>query len=84
VFDPFCGVASAGVAAAIHGRRFWGCEMMDEYATVGVERVQDALDGKAVYRPHDKPIYDHTQSPLSKIPGESPPTESKAGQREDQ
>jgi adenine-specific DNA-methyltransferase len=26
VFDPFAGVASAGVACAIHGRRFWGCE----------------------------------------------------------
>lgn len=24
VFDPFAGVASAGVAAALHGRRFWG------------------------------------------------------------
>lgn len=26
VFDPFAGVASAGVAAAMHGRRLWGCE----------------------------------------------------------
>lgn len=24
IFDPFAGVASAGVAAALHGRRFWG------------------------------------------------------------
>lgn len=70
VFDPFAGVASAGVAAALHGRRFWGCEMMDEYTKIGSQRVQDALDGCAVYRPHDKPIYDHTQSPLSKKPGQ--------------
>lgn len=27
VFDPFAGVASAGVAATIHGRRFVGCEL---------------------------------------------------------
>ena len=68
VFDPFAGVASAGVAAAIHGRRFWGCELDADYAEVGRERLQAALDGEAVYRPHDRPIYDHTQSPLSKAP----------------
>jgi adenine-specific DNA-methyltransferase len=27
VFDPFAGVASAGVAAAIHNRRFLGCDI---------------------------------------------------------
>lgn len=68
VFDPFAGVGSAGVAAALHGRRFWGCELVPKYAVQGQKRIQQALDGKAVYRPHDKPIYDHTQSPLSKLP----------------
>ncbi|AMM26616.1 DNA methyltransferase [Variovorax sp. PAMC 28711] len=68
VFDPFAGVASAGVAAAIHGRRFWGCELDADYAEVGRQRMQAALDGNAIYRPHDRPIYDHTQSSLSKTP----------------
>lgn len=68
VFDPFAGVGSAGVAAAIHGRRFWGCELIPGYAAVGLTRLKDALAGKAVYRPHDKPLYDHTQSNLSKAP----------------
>jgi adenine-specific DNA-methyltransferase len=68
VFDPFAGVASAGVAAAVHGRRFWGCELMAKYAKTGARRVQEALDGKAVYRPHDKPVFDHTKSSLSKLP----------------
>lgn len=68
VFDPFAGVASAGVAAAIHGRRFWGCELKSNYARTGQARVQAALQGRAVYRPHDKPIYDHTQSKLSRTP----------------
>lgn len=31
VFDPFAGVASSGVAAAIHGRRFVGCELSTSY-----------------------------------------------------
>jgi adenine-specific DNA-methyltransferase len=68
VFDPFAGVASAGVASALHGRRFWGCELVHDYANVGLKRMQDALNGDAIYRPHDKPVYDHTQSNLSKVP----------------
>ena len=68
VFDPFAGVASAGVAAAIHGRKFWGCELNLGYARTGQARVLAALQGRAVYRPHDKPIYDHTKSPLSRPP----------------
>ena len=67
VFDPFCGVASAGVACAIHGRKFWGTELSEEYIRIGQKRLKDALNGKAKYRPHNKPIYDHTKSKLSKI-----------------
>lgn len=68
VFDPFAGVASAGVAAAIHGRNFWGCELDADYAKTGLSRLQDALNGQVKYRPHDKPVYDHRQSNLSKAP----------------
>ncbi|MDO8789203.1 MAG: site-specific DNA-methyltransferase [Sulfuritalea sp.] len=68
VFDPFAGVCSAGVAAAIKKRRFWGCELSAEYAEVGIQRLKEAISGKALYRPHDKPLYDHTQSNLSKFP----------------
>lgn len=68
VFDPFAGVASSGVAAALHGRRFWGCELSSTYVDIGMERVNDALQGKAKYRPHDKPLYDHRKSNLSKKP----------------
>ncbi|RLJ64619.1 DNA-methyltransferase [Sulfurisoma sediminicola] len=68
VFDPFAGVASSGVAAALHGRRFVGCEIGDAYAKTGLSRLQDALDGNAKFRPHDKPIYDHTRSKLSLAP----------------
>ena len=68
VYDPFAGVSSAGVAAAIHGRRFWGSEIRGDYVSVGVKRLEDALAGKAVYRPHDVPLYDHRQSSLSRNP----------------
>jgi adenine-specific DNA-methyltransferase len=71
VFDPYAGVASAGVAAATNRRRFWGAELVPEYVRIGRDWVNDAIAGKAKYRPHDKPIYDHTQSPLSRVPPES-------------
>ena len=69
VFDPFAGVASAGVASLIHGRRFWGCELDAGYVNAGVARLVAAAAGEARFRPHDKPLYDHTQSSLSKLPG---------------
>ena len=50
MFDPFAGVSSAGVAAAIHGRKFWGCELQSNYARTGPARLQAALQGRAVLR----------------------------------
>ena len=61
------GVGSAGVAAALHGRRFWGCELLPHYAKQGRQRIDEALRGVARYRPHDKELYDHTKSKLSQI-----------------
>lgn len=68
VFDPFAGVASTGVAAALHNRRFIGSDVVRPYLEIGKERMEDALMGRAKYRPHNKPIYDHTQSKLSLRP----------------
>lgn len=65
VFDPFLGVGSSGVAAALHKRRFIGAELKRQYADVAKRRIMAALKGKAKYRPHSKPIYDHTNSKLS-------------------
>ncbi|MBI1189822.1 MAG: site-specific DNA-methyltransferase [Tepidisphaera sp.] len=68
VFDPFCGVGSAGVAAAIHARRFLGAECVRSYAAIARRRISAALCGEADYRPHDQPIYDHRKSKLSVLP----------------
>lgn len=68
VFDPFAGVASTGVAAALHNRRFWGCDLEPKYLLAGVDRINEALNGTARYRPHDQPIYDHKQSKLAENP----------------
>jgi adenine-specific DNA-methyltransferase len=68
VFDPFSGVGSAGVAALINGRRFWGCEADASYVAIALGRLQDAKAGVAKYRPIDKPLYDPRQSSLSVKP----------------
>lgn len=68
VFDPFAGVGTTGVAAALHQRRFWGAEIIPKYAQESKRRVDAALSGKAKYRPHDQELYDHTKSKLSRRP----------------
>lgn len=70
VFDPFCGVASTGVAALLHKRNFWGCEVVEEYIETGKKRLNDTIEGTVRYRPYDQPIYDPGQSALSKVPEE--------------
>ncbi|PWL42345.1 MAG: site-specific DNA-methyltransferase [Clostridiaceae bacterium] len=70
VFDPFSGVATSGVAALLHGRVFWGCELVSDYIYQGQKRLENTLDGTVRYRPHDKPIYDPRGSALSKTPEE--------------
>src|SRR5690606_5398100 len=51
VFDPFAGVASAGVAARLHGRRFWGCELDEGFAATGLERLRQTDEGSVRFRP---------------------------------
>lgn len=67
VFDPFCGSGSTGVAAAANGRDFWGSDLVEEYLLAAKDRIDDATNGTANYRPHDKPIYDYRKSSLSRI-----------------
>lgn len=57
VFDPFSGVASAGVASIINNRQFIGCEVNDKYIEVGKKRLNEAVNGQAKYRPFNKPIH---------------------------
>lgn len=70
VFDPFMGVASAGVAALIHNRKFIGSDIDSSYVKTAVNRIKSFKAGTLNYRPHDKPLYDHTKSPLSRKPNE--------------
>ena len=57
VFDPFLGVGSATVATAKHNRVGIGCEIVNEYYDIAVNRTLKAMDGTLKTRAMNTPIY---------------------------
>ena len=58
VFDPYMGVGSSVVAALAHGRKGYGCDVVEEYVDIAWERVHALRAGTLQTRPMDKPVYD--------------------------
>ena len=58
VFDPFMGVGSSVVAALMHGRQAYGCDIVEEYVDIARQRVKQFYAGTLRTRPMGKPIYD--------------------------
>ena len=58
VFDPYMGVGSSMIAALMHGRAAWGCDIAPEYVDIARRRVRALRDGTLKTRPMGKPIYD--------------------------
>jgi len=65
VFDPFSGVASAGVGAVVEGRRYLGAEIDESYVDIAERRLTMALQGKLDYRPADRAI--HVPNPNDQV-----------------
>ena len=61
VFDPYMGVGTSVVAALMHDRRGYGCDVVPEYVDVAKERVQALQSGTLRTRPMGKPVYDPTK-----------------------
>jgi adenine-specific DNA-methyltransferase len=57
VLDPFVGVGTTVVAAALHKRRAAGADIVDLYLKIAESRVRDAIDGCLDRRPFGKPVY---------------------------
>jgi adenine-specific DNA-methyltransferase len=57
VLDPFGGVGSTVVAAALHGRIGVMAEIDEKYITIAEERLARATNGTLLARPMGKPIY---------------------------
>jgi len=58
VVDPYMGVGSTLCAAALHGRRSAGSDVVWEYVTLARDRVMQALAGTLRTRPMDRPVYE--------------------------
>ena len=58
VFDPYMGVGSSVVAALMHNRTAFGCDIVDEYVKIAWQRVGQLKKGTLKTRPMGKPIYD--------------------------
>jgi adenine-specific DNA-methyltransferase len=57
VLDPFLGVGTTAVAAALNDRRAAGAELVAEYIDIAKKRILEAVKGTLRYRPVLKPIY---------------------------
>ena len=58
VFDPYVGVGTTIVAALMHGRAAYGCDIVEDYVDVARERIGKLMEGTLRTRPMGKPIYD--------------------------
>lgn len=58
VFDPYVGVGSTVVAALMHERNGYGCDIVQEYVDIAWERVHALRNGTLRTRPMGKPVYD--------------------------
>ena len=58
VFDPYMGVGSTLVAALMHGRDGYGCDVVEEYVAIARDRVLRLKEGSLRTRPMGLPIYD--------------------------
>ncbi len=58
VFDPYMGVGSAVIAALMHDRMAYGCDIVPEYVEIAHDRVRQLRAGTLRTRPMGKPVYD--------------------------
>ncbi len=58
VFDPYMGVGSSLIAALMHGRDAYGCDVEQGYVEIAQQRIRQLYDGTLRTRPMGKPIYD--------------------------
>ena len=60
VLDPYMGVGSAVIGAIKHNRFGYGCDVVQEYVDIALERADALRTGLLRTRPMGKPVYDPT------------------------
>jgi adenine-specific DNA-methyltransferase len=58
VFDPYMGVGTTVVGAAMHGRSGYGCDIVQKYVDIAKSRLRELDAGTLKTRPMNKPVYD--------------------------
>jgi adenine-specific DNA-methyltransferase len=58
LFDPYMGVGSSLIAAAMHERNAYGCDTDERYVDVARSRLGELHAGRLKTRPMNKPVYD--------------------------
>lgn len=58
VLDPYLGVGSSAIAALLHGRQAFGCDIVPDYVEIAEDRVKSLIEGELRVRPMNKPIYE--------------------------
>lgn len=58
VFDPYMGVGSTVIAALMHDRVGYGCDVVQDYVDIAWERIHKLRAGTLRTRPMNKPVYD--------------------------
>lgn len=58
VLDPYLGVGSSAIAALKNGRNAYGCDIMQDYIDLALERVELLRQGSLRIRPMNKPVYE--------------------------
>jgi adenine-specific DNA-methyltransferase len=58
VLDPYMGVGSTIIAALMHDRMGYGCDIVQEYVETACDRVRELRAGTLRTRPMNRPVYD--------------------------
>lgn len=57
VLDPYLGVGTTVIAALMHGRKAFGCDINQKYIEIAWSRIKQLDSGELQTRPMNKPIY---------------------------
>ena len=57
VMDPYLGVGTTAIAAIMHGRNAFGCDISYRYIEIAKERLYSLRNGELQTRPMNKPVY---------------------------
>lgn len=58
VLDPYLGVGSSAIAALMHDRNAYGCDVHKRYVAIARERVAALQAGTLRLRPMNRPVYE--------------------------